>query len=422
MYIKIICIFVLYGFSLSEEYDAKMVPMKKESKYGNDVCSYTDDKQKYVKICEKGKFCDTSSIIETLDYSRGKYEDESSLEICQELPNATLFSNYKESCVNDFECEQNYKCIGNTCSYKCNNANEFYYISYDGSNGCISNSDKGTDGVCYEETRKKGLYYAETQKYSPPVANKICGKLSFIDDLNDDKKGIYYVGKSEYVYEGEVEDGEYVTDEKLCKSGFALFFFKGGNDPKEDSASGTNQMFLRCVTPISITSKITETPPSSPSSPGDPSVPAAVTVDDCSINYKINEDGEILRYNIHKLDTSKIAAIYLGHNIVEDYCKSDDKLYIKLKHEKYREFYTNLTEEERKTCGDLDYANQYSCENNELIRSWYFYKHPKDFATYNDRKKIGKVIDYKIQKKYPCYSLSQFLIINYIYLLFLLLI
>ena len=414
MFIKIICIFVLFVFSLSEEYDSKMVPMKKESKYGEDVCSYTDDKQKYVKICGKGKFCDTSSIIETLDYSRGKYDEESTLEICQELPNITVLSNYKESCVNDFECENNYKCIGNTCTYECGNENLFYYKSYDGTFGCKPNTDKGTDGVCYEETRKKGLYTAETQKYSPPVANKICGKLTFIDDLNDDKKGIYYVGKSEYVYEGEVEDGEYVTDEKLCKSGFALFFFKGGNDPKEDGASGYNKMFLRCVTPISITSNIME---STPASPGDP-----VTVDiiDCSINYKINEDGEILRYNIKQLVASNIDNIYTS-NIVEDYCKSDDKLYIKLKHEKYREFYANIAEEERETCGDLDYANQYSCENNELIRSWYFYKHPKDFATYNDRKKIGKIIDYKIQKEYPCYSLSQYLLINFIYLLFLLL-
>ena len=134
-------------------------------------------------------------------------------------------------------------------------------------------------------------------------------------------------------------------------------------------------MHLRCVTAISIISKI-----------------SAGSVEKCSINYKIN-DGEILRYNVEQFSSilSKIS----------DYCNSEDRLYIKLKHEKYREYYTNLKEEERKTCGDLDYTNQYTCENNGLIKSWYYYKNPKDYTTYNNRKKIENVINYEIQKKYP---------------------
>ena len=317
------------------------------------------------------------------------------MEIYQDTPNVTAFYSYKESCTKDFECEGDYKCIGNICSYECN-TKEFLYKDYDTSSPfCITNSDKGTDGICYEETRTKNA--GPTIKYSSPVLNKICGKLTFSDDPNDNKKGIYYVTKYEYVYKGEVEDGDYVTEEEFCKSVFAIYFFKDwkSKDPKDSSASGSNSMHLRCVTAISIISKI-----------------SAGSVEKCSINYKIN-DGEILRYNVEQFSSilSKIS----------DYCNSEDRLYIKLKHEKYREYYTNLKEEERKTCGDLDYTNQYTCENNELIKSWYYYKNPKDYTTYNNRKKIENVINYNIQTEYPCYSLSQFIGLNLIYLLFLLL-
>lgn len=401
MIIKIICIIVLLEFSLSEEYDSIYLPMNKDSKYGDDVCSYTENEKTYVKPCGKGKFCDGSSTISTIDYLKGKYENDktSFIEICQDLPNITAFYTYKGSCSNDFECESGFECIGNECSYKCPNTNMFLYDPSDTSNPCIPNSEKGTDGICYEETRKKNA--ASEFKFSPPEPNKICGKLTFADDPNDSMKGIYYINKKEYVYKGEVEDGEYVLDEKLCKSGFALYFYKDGKskDPKDSNTLASNTMYLMCVTPISINSKLSTT----------------YSVDECSINYKITENGEILRYNIKQLTTPL-------PSLIDNYCKSSDKLYIKLKYEKYREYYTKITEEERQTCGDLDYTNKYSCQNNELIKAWYFYNYPKDLAIYNDRKKIGKVIDYKIQKRYPCYSISKYLSKNFIYLFFLLLI
>ena len=398
MLIKIICIVALLEFSLSEEYDAKTLPMNKDSKYGDDVCSYTDGEKKYVKPCGKGKFCDGTTSIMTIDYLKGKYENDktSSIEICQDLPNITSFYTYKGSCSNDFECETGYECIENECSYKCPNSNMFLYNIQD---GCQQNSDKGTDGICYEETRKKDA--ATEIKYSPPQPNKICGKLTLLDDPRDNMKGIYYINKKEYVYKGEVEDGEYVTDQELCKSGFALYFYKGGKskDPKDTSVvSSSNEKQLMCVTPISINTKLTN---------------AGVLVE-CSINYKINENGDILRYNTAQLDSTE--------TLIQNYCKSDDRLYIKLKYEKYKEYYTRITAEERETCGDLDYTNKYTCQNNELIKAWYFYKNPREYARYNDRKKLGKVIDYNIQKSYPCYSLSQYISKKFSYLLFLLLI
>ena len=393
MFIKIICIAILLEFSLSD--DAPTLPMIKDSKYGDDVCSYTQNNHKYVKHCKEGKFCDNVHI-DTLDQgSIGKFFEESNIEICQELPNiSSLYTYNEESCTSDFECESGYKCIGNVCSVQCNTG--FFYSS----NGCMVNSLKGTDGVCIEITERRGE--SPDYKYSPKEANKVCGKLIFADVPNDNKRGIYYVNKYEYVYKGGVDDGEYVMNKYLCKSGFALYFYKDGKseDPKDDSTTGYfNTMYLRCVTPISI---------------------SIGRNGECLINYKINENGETLRYNVDKL--SSLANVpSTVHDEIDAYCNGNTAKYIKLQSEKYREYYTTMTEEERKTCGDLDQSNKYTCKNNELIKSWFFYNNPERYSAYNDRKKIRKVVDYLIQKTYPCYSLSQFLSIKFFYLLFLLL-
>ena len=395
MLIKIICIVALLEFSLSSN-DAPTLPMKKDSKYGDDVCSYIKDSHLYVRHCKKGKFCNELPI-DLLDNSIGSFFEDSYINICLDLPNITsLYTVAEKSCKNDFECESNYKCIGNECSLECDSGK---FLS---SNGCKDYSDKGTDGICMEITHIRNS--ESIVKYSPIVPNKICGKISFADEPDNDKKGKYYVNKYEYVYKGEVEDGEYVISKDLCKSGFALYFFKDGKsqDPVYESTTGRNEMHLRCVTPISI-SKSKER--------------------ECFINYKINENGEILRYNIERLNNDLSSNEPTNkYNNLHDYCNNEDYVkYIKLKYEKYREYYTKMTENERKTCGDLDHANKYICENNELIKAWYFYNNPQKYSAYNDRKKIRKVVDFLIQKKYPCYSLSQFLNIKFIYLLFLLL-
>ena len=332
----------------------------------------------------------------------------SAIFICRDLPKISPIFTYGESgCKNDFECEGGCKCIGNVCSYDKCNTGEFYSYLSETSSRCRLNSEKGSDdGVCEEhiiDTNGRNEY-----KYSPPKPNKICGKLTLANDPNDNQKGIYYIQKKEYVYKGEVEDGEFVTQANLCKSNFALYFFKDGKteDPRDSNAiTLNNKMYLMCVTPISINN---------------------INSGKCTINYKINENGEILSYSVYKLSNFGSNLPSGGISVVSDYCTSttmsaSDRLFIKLKSEKYREFYTKITEEERKTCGDLENANKYTCENNELIKLWYFYKYPADYLNYIDRKKIGNVLHYNIQSRYPCYSLSQFLSIKFIYLLILLL-
>ena len=55
------------------------------------------------------------------------------------------------------------------------------------------------------------------------------------------------------------------------------FEYVNNTEPKDKDAISNNQMYLRCVTPISVNRK-----------------------GECSINYKIGENGETLRYNVEK--------------------------------------------------------------------------------------------------------------------------
>lgn len=391
MFIKFICVIALLEFSLSDESPPLFLPMEKDSRYGDDVCSYTKDNNIYVRPCEKGKFCKSDSPIDAI-YSYKMFEKESNIGICYDLPNITLLYTYDEgTCTNSFECSNAYKCIGSECSYECSSG-EFYSKE---TSQCTDNSLKASDGVCEESTWERGAYSATT-KYSTPNGDKDCAKISSFDDAqNDNMKGIYYANQKAYVYKGEVEDGEYVTSEEYCQSGFALYFFRDGKseDPKDKNTIQNNVMHLRCVTPISVNIEGI-----------------------CSINYKIGQNGETLRYNVEKLST-------LYNNIIKGkYCDESNELYIKLKYEKYKEYYTKMSDGERKTCGDLDNTNKYTCQNNEVIKAWFYYKHPERYLAFNDRKKLKVVIDYLIQIEFPCYSLSQFISINFIYLLFLLLI
>ena len=152
-----------------------------------------------------------------------------------------------------------------------------------------------------------------------------------------------------------------------------------------------NNQYLRCVTPIS-TNK--------------------VNTNECSITYKIN-DGEPLNYNVDKITGWRYRSSIVNLCNIEHF---------KIKYDNFREYSKSISENERKTCGDLENTNKYTCENNGIIKLWYFYKHPEKYILYNDREKLGKVLDYLIQKEYHSYSFSKFLNLKFLYLLLLFLI
>ena len=353
--------------------------MNKDSKYGEDVCRYYDDGYYYVKPCEKGKYCvDPSSTPNSYLY------------ICQDLPKIKHLSRFQESCKTSYECEGNLKC-SDTCTYNsCNLLNEF--IAYDPDNEayfCPAKADQYTsEGYCYSQTYDSiNDNFRKTYSPIPSDKNKICGKLTF-DEIGGTNRGVFYVKSNEYAYKGTVQDGEYVDDMDLCQSGYALYFYYGGKseDPRAVGASYPNQKYLRCVTPISVENSNGV----------------------CSVYYSLG--GEEFVYKIGSYSTNQIYS---------KYCNQE---FINIKSERIREYNQNITNEERDTCGDLEGKNKYTCENRELIKSWYFYQNPEQYILYNGREKLEKVLDHLIQMEYPSYySISHFLNIQILLLILFLL-
>lgn len=373
------------------------LPMEKASKYGDDVCRYYDDGHFYVKQCEKGKYC-----VDPIS------DSESYLEICHDLPNQSQLSNLNEGkCKTTFECDGNLLCDGNTCT-KCRNSNQFAYGEYPFT--CVGDTLKGS-GYC--ESVSLNAFNIPESKYSSPENYKKCGKYTIKEYPNiatDTFNGIYYIALDEYTYIGTVKDGEYVGDMELCESGFALPFYYGGyfDDPRANSATADptnpyfqNSRYLRCVTPLSVNFG---------NNPNDINNPNTQN-NDCSITYKINEE-ESLNYNVKYLPSSN------AYDEIRNFCNEKED-FIKIKYDNFREYSKSITEDERKTCGDLENINKYTCENNGLIKSWYFYKNPKKYILYHNREKLEKVLNYFIQKDYPSYSYSKFLNYKIIFLLIL---
>jgi hypothetical protein len=380
----IVCLFAL---SLSEK--DMFIPMNKESKYGEDVCKYRDDDGYYhVRSCEKGKYCATLDPSGQTSY----------LEICLDIPQIKTLSNLKDNkCSTTFECEGGLNCDGSSCRacdpVTSSTFDQGEYPSY----SCRPDLTTQGSGYC-ESTTIDITDYHQITKYSSPDKYKKCGKLTIEEYPGASNSGQYYIKLNEYDYIGTVKDGEYVTDMELCESGFALYFYYGGKY-KNPKPSFPNKMYLRCVTPLAI-HKIN-------------------TGKTCSINYKINDD-DSLNYNVDQLDDDPSHTTeYAYYTKMKKLC---DEPYIKIMSERFREFSKSITEQERETCGDLDGINKYTCENNELIKSWFSYKNPETYLHYNDRKNLEKVFGYLIQKEYPSYSLSQFLSLSFLYLLMFILI
>lgn len=361
------------------------IPMDKNSKYGDDVCRYRDkDGFYHVKPCENGKYC--ADLLEQI------YPETSFLQICQDIPEIKPLSNLNEKqCSTTFECEKDLECDGSTCS----KAPTGYFVYEDNDGYHIKDNDNKGSGYCRSTTFNSAGVPKTT--YSSPENYKICGKITMAEYPGTTDAGIYYEKLVEYDYPGTVEDGEYVDSMEACQSGVALYFYYDGkfDDPKPSTSSSLkdNYMELKCVTPLAIHDK-----------------------DDdgyCSIDYKI-KDGDRLNYNVKQFDSpsnyrSKMKAL----------CRYP---HIKIMSEKYREYSKSISVEERKTCGDLEGNNKYTCQNNGLIKSWFGYQHPEIYIHYNERKNLEKVFAYLIQRKYPSYSYSSFLSLKILFLLFFILI
>ena len=394
-------------------------PMEKNSKYGKDICKYDEGDYEYVRPCEKGKYC-----LE-------EYSDGSEFHICQDLPEVQEgLSTLDEKCSSDFDCESNLECIGGYCKKDCPNSSP---VLNRGSYQCKSSSEKAADGVCesygYTETSPSGFYnrdFSKDKYGNPSGKSQFCGLLDFLNVGYQN----YKIIEKKYAYIGSVDNGKYVSNEILCKSGFALFYYPLGNlqDPYNGGTSGTpsNERYKMCVTPISIEHN-------DPLLSSQKTLPPLPSSSSCVIYYKEkDEDTTIKKYNVDQL--SDVASIYTPdtNSFKEDLCQYSDYEF-KIKFQHFKEYTSNLKEEDRDKCGDLDGASsllssgltynyrRYSCNNNALIKSWYFYKNPKNYIVYNDREKLEVVLNYLIQKEYPSYEFSYILNINYLVILLFLL-
>ena len=382
-------------------------PMKKDSKYGDDVCRYIEEGFVYVRPCEKGKYCLKES-------SEG-----SDLYVCQDLPEAQeALNTLDEKCSSDFDCELNLKCIGGYCKNEQCGSNQAP-LKRGNSYSCISSSEKAADGICWLQQYKdnSGTISVDgsPKEGNPTGKSQKCGLLDFYDMGYQD----YILNQKKYADIGSLDNGNYVTDEILCKSGFALFYYPKGNlqNPYNRGSSYTssyNKMYKMCVTPISIEHN-------------DPLLLSQSSQTSCVIYYKeSDEDTTIKKYNVDHLylDSHIDSTVYPSFS-TSDLCKYTDYEF-KIKFQHFKEYTSNLKEEQREKCGDLGDSNvnnyrRYICDNNALIKSWYFYKNPDNYIVYNERKKLEVVLDYLIQKEYPSYQFSQILNINYMLgLLFLL--
>ena len=197
------------------------------------LCYYADSNNIYVKSCEKGQYCQ-------------KFK--SNIGKCQNFTE-DLISKLGEDCESNFQCDKELICdASNKCSINTNNQaykvldsddkNTYYYYcpseyiptksetSYkSGSNFDFDCSQKYNDfkGKCFDLSSKKRIF---------PEYSKVCGKIITSNNVE-------YVNISEI---GEIEENEFVEDERACKSGYALYFYED-----KQLKNPTANMFKLCV-------------------------------------------------------------------------------------------------------------------------------------------------------------------------------
>ena len=386
-------------------------PMEKKSKYGDDICRYEDNGYQYVRPCEKGKYCLKVS-------SEG-----SEFYICQDLPEVQEGLNtLEEKCSSNFDCENNLECIGSYCKLDCTSGSPVKLTSLSNTYSCVSPTRKADDGICMKKVYKDvsgSQVYDYTTYGNPTVKSQICGLFDFHHMGYQN----YDLSEKKYAYIGSVDNGKYVSNEILCKSGFALFYYPTGNlqDPYNGGTSSisSNKMYKMCVTPITVEhyDPLLKSQKSSSISPSSSS---------CVIYYKEkDEDTTIKKYNVDQLSNIDTSIYTSTINTYKEQLCQYSEYEFKIKFQHFKEYTSNLKDDERDKCGILDGSTntyrRYSCNNNDLIKSWYFYKNPQNYIVYNNREKLEVVLNYLIQKEYPSYEFSQILNINYLLsLLFLL--
>ena len=326
---------------------------KKENDLNIDnLCFFYEDSQSlyndkiYLKGCNKGFKCE--------------YFDE--IGICLEYKPS--FKNYNEKCDKDSECIRGLKCIENFCLVE--EDEEPYHIEiYDFcSNNTIpikyEDNPSPRINLCkkksdHQDIIDKCFISTPRKKSTSPDYMKVCGKI------NIENNKIESISTSDF---GKIDDGNFVEDEKACKSGFALYFYINGN------TYGTTDMDTG---KICVNVKGVEI--------GD-------KLDDCIIRYTkgteeefiYNKDDDDMDEDLYSLnDFGQCNLIMTKIDLFQDYLKKFEKLKNHCEQGKF-------------------YHEPFTCENDELRKLWFYYNNPDLYLLYKNEEEI---INFFIQSEYP---------------------
>ena len=318
---------------------------KKEIGLNNDdLCHYIESNNKiYVKACNEGYFCNS---IDNQDNG-----------ICLEYK--SHFRKYKEKCNENLICYSGLKCDDkNECVHE-NNENPYiyednvsgkkYYYCPDNTflnkqKKCISiSTNEEMKDKCSLDSDMKGLSYEYL---------KVCGELNKDQTL---------ASISDF---GKVDDGKIVGDVLACKSGFALYFYDGKNI-QIDSNNPNIPL------PVCVTAKYAEKDDNNK----------------CIIGYIIGDDEKESIYSENEVES------YLYSNNSFTDCN------LIMTQIELLNNYLNIFNKLNAHCKDGQFYNEpFTCENDELRKSWYYYNNPDHYLLYKDEQEI---IDYLIRQNYP---------------------
>lgn len=351
------------------------LPMKKNHKYGEDICYYRDEIDEkhdytiyYVKSCEKGKYCETEI-------------DDQPFGFCRDiLTNATDFPTYEGECSSNGECLTGLDCDNGKCKKTtCSNTRFPFYKDLDTVECEYDGTKTNTEGKYCKLYEAKFMpsdpkyYYPDTTIGKYPGLPKECGIIHYksITDIDQHpvttSSGTTYKSFTRWIKEneewctiGEAEDGDFVHGWRFCKSGFTLLFYPNGDlvNPSNNEAGYVENTIEMCVTPIQI----------------DKNNPEVGTI----VTYKI-KDGNEQKYNYYKYYPR---FVYEDPDDPSNNIENDLDEEIVIKSQLYTQFveeFKNANVEDKINCYRIPQGTVGNCGNIKLLKLYYFYTHIKEY-------------------------------------------
>jgi len=383
----VLIISILFASVISVYY----VPMKKDHELGEHICRYeiNDTSNIYVKPCEEGKYC--QKTVQYTGISNRAINGWEYLYTCQNYTQKLFnLKQLDDACVSNSECDSGLTCRDKKCTLNCG-TNRVAYRT-DGYWTC-------TDKYLKE---KNYYYYRNFEDSSTPIVgyipySKYEGKITF----HKSNSNLYEKEIVEIADFASLDDGTFVSDARACKSGYYLYFYPDGslNDPYTGNDGQKNQLYKMCV-----------------------SLEEAIRYSDyyCQITYSINNENKT--YNFYQY-----ILIYMQDhtiNSIEDFVDENCPTNILLENKLYKKYIEAMTDEKRTKCNNLENNNYITCNDDEVTKWYYFYKHPDIYSLYYTDEKDDNykyVVKHLIQVDYPYYQVGTILNVKYSIILLLLL-